>query len=210
MNARKTALALALAGIAGTAHAQLEEVVVTAQKREASLQDTPIAITAFSDNALEQIGAFNPVQISEFTPNVNITKTFGSAANIRANIRGVSTGDPSLAVDPKVGMYVDGVYIARNAGAVFDIVDIERIEILRGPQGTLWGKNTTGGAINIITKQRDEVRSALIWLQADAHLWQRCPVPLYDHPGYPDGCRFQRQAFLHAQGLRRLGEEQQS
>jgi iron complex outermembrane recepter protein len=153
MKASKTTLALALAGVTGLAHAQLEEVVVTAQKREASLQDTAIAISAFSENTLEQIGAYNPVQISEFAPNVNITRTFGSAGNIRTNIRGVSTGEPSLTVDPKVGMYVDGVYVARNAGAVFDIVDLERIEIMRGPQGTLWGKNTTGGALNIVTQK---------------------------------------------------------
>ncbi len=135
------------------AQAQLEEVVVTAQKRESSLQETPIAITAFTSDALEAIGAFNATDIGEYAPNVAIVQTFGSAGNIRTNIRGVSTGEPSLAVDPKVGMYVDGAYIARNAGAVFDIVDIERIEILRGPQGTLWGKNTTGGAINIITQK---------------------------------------------------------
>ena len=153
MTTKKTALVLALAGATSLAQAQLEEVVVTAQKREASLQDTPIAITAFSSDSLEAMGALNATDVGEYAPNVTIVPTFGSAGNIRTSIRGVSTGDPSLAVDPKVGMYVDGAYIARNAGAVFDIVDIERIEILRGPQGTLWGKNTTGGAINIITRK---------------------------------------------------------
>ncbi len=154
MTAAKTTLAIALAGVAGLAQAQvLEEVVVTAQKRETSLQDTPIAITAFTADSLESIGAFNATDIGNYTPNVDISNTFGSAGNIRASIRGISTGEPSLAVDPKVGMYLDGAYLARNAGAVFDIVDIERIEILRGPQGTLWGKNTTGGAINIITRK---------------------------------------------------------
>jgi iron complex outermembrane receptor protein len=139
--------------IASPANAQLEEVVVTAQKRESSLQDTPIAITAFTADSLESIGAFNATDLGEYAPNVTIVPTFGSAGNIRTSIRGVSTGEPSLTIDPKVGMYVDGAYIARNAGAVFDIVDIERVEILRGPQGTLWGKNTTGGAINIITQK---------------------------------------------------------
>ncbi|TDG11873.1 TonB-dependent receptor [Seongchinamella unica] len=153
MHYSRTALALTLAGLTATANAQLEEVVVTAQKVESSLQDTPIAITAFTSDTLEALGAVNATDIGDFSPNVSIVKTFGSAGNIRTNIRGVSTGDPSLAVDPKVGLYVDGAYIARNAGAVFDIVDLERIEILRGPQGTLWGKNTTGGAINIITKK---------------------------------------------------------
>lgn len=139
--------------IASPVYAQLEEVVVTAQRREASLQETPIAITAFTSDSLESIGAFNATDLGEYTPNVTIVPTFGSAGNIRTSIRGVSTGEPSLTIDPKVGMYVDGAYIARNAGAVFDIVDIERVEILRGPQGTLWGKNTTGGAINIITQK---------------------------------------------------------
>ena len=148
-----TSPVLMAAVLANPAQAQLEEVVVTAQKREASLQDTPIAITAFTSDSLEAIGAFNATEIGEYAPNVTIVPTFGSAGNIRTSIRGVSTGEPSLAVDPKVGMYIDGAYIARNAGAVFDIVDIERIEILRGPQGTLWGKNTTGGAVNIITQK---------------------------------------------------------
>lgn len=153
MNTTRNTLALVLAAVTAAANAQLEEVVVTAQKVESSLQDTPIAITAFSGETLEALGAVNATDIGDFAPNVNIAKTFGSAGNIRTNIRGVSTGDPSLAVDPKVGLYVDGAYIARNAGAVFDIVDLERIEILRGPQGTLWGKNTTGGAINVITSK---------------------------------------------------------
>ena len=154
MNTAKTAIALAMASVTAAANAQqLEEVVVTAQKVEASLQDTPIAITAFTGDTLEALGAANATDIGDFAPNVSIVKTFGAAGNIRNNIRGVSTGEPSLTIDPKVGMYVDGAYIARNAGAVFDIVDLERIEILRGPQGTLWGKNTSGGAINIITKK---------------------------------------------------------
>jgi iron complex outermembrane receptor protein len=148
-----TSPALLAVVLASPAQAQLEEVVVTAQKREASLQETPISITAFTSDSLEAIGAFNATDLGEYAPNVTIVPTFGSAGNIRTSIRGVSTGEPSLTIDPKVGMYIDGVYIARNAGAVFDIVDIERVEILRGPQGTLWGKNTTGGAINIITEK---------------------------------------------------------
>ncbi len=144
---------MALALTTSPAWGQLDEIVVTAQKVSSSLQDTPIAITAFTSDSLEAIGASNATDIGEYAPNVTIVPTFGSAGNIRTSIRGVSTGEPSLTIDPKVGMYIDGAYIARNAGAVFDIVDIERVEILRGPQGTLWGKNTTGGAINIITKK---------------------------------------------------------
>jgi iron complex outermembrane recepter protein len=153
MNTAKTALALALASVTAAANAQLEEVIVTAQKKSESLQDTPIAISAFTSDNLEQIGAFSAVDVGEYTPNATITRSLGSSFNIRVSIRGQGTAEPSLAVDPKVGVYLDGAYVARNAGAVFDVVDLERVEVLRGPQGTLWGKNTTGGAINLITKQ---------------------------------------------------------
>jgi iron complex outermembrane recepter protein len=134
-----------------SAMAQLEEVVVTAQKRTESLQDAPLAVTAFSSDTLEALGAYDVTDVAEYTPNVSFVPTMGSTANIRMDIRGMSTAEPSLTVDPKVGVYLDGAYIARNSGAVFDIVDLERIEIMRGPQGTLWGKNTTGGAVNLIT-----------------------------------------------------------
>ncbi|WP_162846079.1 TonB-dependent receptor [Seongchinamella sediminis] len=132
--------------------AAIEEVVVTAQKKTESLQDTPISIAAFGEDTLVEIGAFGATAIGEYTPNVDVYPTLGSSNNITINIRGLGTAEPSLSIDPKTGIYLDGVYIARNAGAVFDIVDLERIEVLRGPQGTLWGKNTTGGALQIITK----------------------------------------------------------
>ncbi|NIB39818.1 TonB-dependent receptor [Pseudomaricurvus alkylphenolicus] len=136
----------------------IEEIIVTAQKRATSLQDTPIAISAFDASSLESLGATSVIDIAEYTPNVTMTRSLGSKYNVRMNIRGMGTAEPSLAVDPKVGVYLDGVYMARNSGAVFDIVDLERVEVLRGPQGTLWGKNTTGGAVNMITaKPRGEL-----------------------------------------------------
>lgn len=147
-------LAVAIHNVHGAERASIiEEVVVTAQKKAESLQDTPIAISAFSADALAQMGAQTAADIGEYTPNVNIVPTMGSKFNIRMDIRGLGTAEPSLAIDPKVGVYLDGIYIARSAGAVFDIVDLERIEVLRGPQGTLWGKNTTGGAINMVTQK---------------------------------------------------------
>lgn len=152
----KLFLSLCAAGFVSQASAEqlvLEEVIVTAQKRAESLQDAPIAISAFNSESIQELGAFNAVDLGEYMPNVSISQTFGSSNNIRVNIRGIGSGEPSLTIDPKVGIYVDGVYIARNAGAVFDIVDLEMIEVLRGPQGTLWGKNTTGGAVNIRTKK---------------------------------------------------------
>ncbi len=129
----------------------IEEVVVTAQKKSESMQDTPIAITAFTEDSLEQMGIKNASDVGEFTPNITIGPSIGSKFNIRMYIRGKGTAEPSLTIDPKVGIYLDGVYMARNSGAIFDVVDLERIEVLRGPQGTLWGKNTTGGAINMVT-----------------------------------------------------------
>lgn len=127
----------------------LEEVVVTAQKREASLQDTPIAMSAYDESALDSIGATDFSGISDYTPNVVIAPMPGQNGTV-INIRGIGTGDPSSAIDPKVGLYIDGVYVARSTGNIFEL-DLERIEVLRGPQGTLWGKNTTGGSINITT-----------------------------------------------------------
>ncbi len=156
---RPLAAAVATIGIgcaalhAGAQEMALEEVVVTAQKKAESLQDTPISISAFTSDHLEQIGAFSAVDVGDYTPNALITRSLGSNYNIRVSIRGLGTAEPSLAVDPKVGVYLDGVYIARNAGAVFDIVDLERVEIMRGPQGTLWGRNTTGGAISLVTQK---------------------------------------------------------
>jgi iron complex outermembrane receptor protein len=135
---------------AGEAAAKaLDEMVVTAQKKQESIQEAQVSLTAFSTDELESMRAFNVADLSAFAPNVQVLASPASSANIGASIRGISSGDPAL--DPKIGLYLDGVYLARNTGAVFDIVDLERVEVLRGPQGTLWGKNATGGAISLIT-----------------------------------------------------------
>jgi len=131
----------------------LEDIVVTSQKKAESMQDTPIALSVYNTRILDQLGAKTAADISDYTPNTHMIRTMGSNYNIGAFIRGLGNGEPSLAIDPKVGIYLDGVYIARNSGAIFDVLDLERIEVLRGPQGTLWGKNTTGGAINMISKK---------------------------------------------------------
>ncbi|MDY0005986.1 MAG: TonB-dependent receptor [Spongiibacteraceae bacterium] len=131
----------------------LEEVVVTAQRREESLQDTPIAITAFTGDKLNELGVFDLSQVGDFAPNVSIRKPPSSNSNIAVNIRGVGSQDTALTGDPKVGIYIDGVYMSKTVGGVFDIVDMERLEVLRGPQGTLFGRNTTGGALNVTTKK---------------------------------------------------------
>ena len=159
---RASALAIAIAatgGIALPASAQserasgLEEIVVTAQRREESLQDTPIAITAFTEGKLNDLGVFDVSQVADFAPNVLIQKQPSSNSNMNIVIRGMSQGETSLLADPKVGFYIDGVYMSKTVGAVFDVVDLERVEVLRGPQGTLFGRNSTGGAVNVTTKK---------------------------------------------------------
>ena len=156
-SALSLAIAASLSGVVMAAAEDqtfmIEEIVVTAQKKAESMQDTPIAISAFTGETLEKMGIKNAADVGNYTPNATISPSLGSKFNVRINIRGQATAEPSLTIDPKVGIYLDGAYIARNSGAVFDIVDLERIEVLRGPQGTLWGKNTTGGAVNMVTSK---------------------------------------------------------
>ena len=145
--------------------AVLEEIVVTAQKREEGLQDTPIAVTAFTSAALEDKNIDNIAQLANFTPNLIFDTTSpvsGLSSGAVVFIRGIGNTDFSLTTDPGVGTYVDGVYISRSAGGVLDVLDVERIEVLRGPQGTLFGRNTIGGALNIISrKPADELEGKI-------------------------------------------------
>ena len=140
----------------------LEEIVVTAQKREESLQDTPIAVTALTSDAIESRGIADISELQNYTPNLVFDTTAaisGLSSGAVVYIRGIGQPDYSLVTDPGVGTYVDGVYMSRSAGGVLDVLDVERIEVLRGPQGTLFGRNTIGGAINITSrKPADEFR----------------------------------------------------
>ena len=140
-------------------YSRIEEIVVTAQKREENLQDTPIAITAFTEEALEGRFINDISKLADFTPNVifdTTTPISGLSNGAAVFIRGVGQLDFGLTTDPGVGTYIDGVYSSRAVGGVLDVVDIERIEILRGSQGTLFGRNTIGGAINVTTKRPAE------------------------------------------------------
>ena len=129
----------------------LEEVIVTAQRRETMLQETPIAVTAFTSDQIVDRGIWDITDIGSLAPNTNIQKQPSSNSNMSIAIRGIGSGETALLVDPKVSFYVDGVYMSKTVGAVFDIIEMESIEVLRGPQGTLFGRNSTGGAVNVTT-----------------------------------------------------------
>ena len=131
----------------------LEEVVVTAQKKEENLQDTPIAITAITASTIDDLDIANVVDLAGMSPNVHIITTPSNNTAATIAIRGGSTTNPAITWEPTVGMYLDGVYLGKGQGSIFDVVDLERVEILRGPQGTLYGRNTLGGAINLISKK---------------------------------------------------------
>jgi iron complex outermembrane receptor protein len=128
-------------------------VTVTAQRREQSALDVPLSVSAFSGEDLEATGAVDITSIQRATPNATIEVARGSNSTLIAFIRGVGQQDPLWGFEPGVGLYVDDVYIARPQGAILDIFDIDRIEVLRGPQGTLYGRNTIGGAIKYVTSR---------------------------------------------------------
>src|SRR5665213_258673 len=133
----------------------LQEVVVTATKSAANLRDVPIAITAFTGADLRDQGVSNVNALGRFVPSVNLdtsTAFSGSRSVLSASIRGIGLDDFALNLDPAVGVYIDGVYLARTIGANSQLLDVERVEVLRGPQGTLFGRNTIGGAISIVTR----------------------------------------------------------
>jgi len=136
--------------------ATVEDVVVTAQRRSERLQTVPVAVTALTSKALQERGVTNLLQIGQFTPSLVVQPTNrpgGGGSAIAAFIRGVGTGDYNIPTDPAIGIYVDGVYLARSIGGLMSLPDISQIEVLRGPQGTLYGRNTLGGAISITTVQ---------------------------------------------------------
>ncbi len=129
---------------------RLGTVTVTAQKREESSQDVPVALTAFSGDMAEEANIVAVEDLARFTPGLNIVQS--DAARTRIRIRGVGSQKFDIGSDPSVGVFIDEVYIPRFSGAEFALLDVERIEVLKGPQGTLFGRNTPGGAISVITK----------------------------------------------------------
>lgn len=134
----------------------LEEVIVTSQRREESLQKTPIAITAFGTQELQELRITDVMDLANAAPSVMITEFAGSKATPNTFIRGMGNIDHQMTKDNAVGVYIDGVPVGRNQGLSSDVADLERVEILRGPQGTLYGRNATAGAINLITAKPHE------------------------------------------------------
>ncbi len=141
----------------------LEEIVVTAQKREQSLQSVPIAISAFSANQLQDMGAESLNDLGAFTPGLETDNTDVNQSSY--TIRGINTNDFGSGSDPAVAVYVDGVYSGRGASAPVNFSDVERVEVLKGPQGTLFGRNAAAGAIHIITKDPSDETDGYLGLQ---------------------------------------------
>ena len=158
---RKVSALIAAGLLSATAGAQaqdgeglFDEITVTAQKREQSIYEVPVALSAFEGDKLAEQGIVDIVDIGKFVPNLNITQfSAGHTSSANPFIRGIGLQDHLITTDPGVSVYVDGVYLGRQVGQNWGLTNIERIEVLRGPQGTLYGRNSIGGAINIITKE---------------------------------------------------------
>ncbi|MEW6983721.1 TonB-dependent receptor [Colwelliaceae bacterium 6471] len=131
----------------------LERIEVTARKTVESLQNVPVAVTSIGAEQLAQNGVSVITEVQQFSPNTTLQRSRGTNSTLTAFIRGVGQEDPLWGYEPGVGIYIDDVYVARPQGAVLDILDVERVEVLRGPQGSLYGKNTIGGAIKYVTKK---------------------------------------------------------
>ena len=159
--AAATNFGLLASSTATAAEPMLEEIIVTAQKREQNLQDTVISITAFNTVTMDRLNVTNLEDVSHFTPNLRITSVASDASTSSIAMRGTFNRNPT---DPNsentVGVYMDGVYIGKSAGGLMELGDLQRVEVLRGPQGTLYGKNTVGGAINMIRQRPGDEFSA--------------------------------------------------
>ena len=147
------AAACAGSGAAEAQQVQLEEVVVTALKRQEKLQDVPLSVTAITGAQLETRGIEGLANLNSLAPTLMFRGNPGTELISTVSLRGSGTGQPAIWVDPSVGMYVDGVYVGKAQGSVFDVLDLERVEVLRGPQGTLFGRNTEGGAVNLVSRR---------------------------------------------------------
>ena len=180
---------------------QSEVITVTARKREENIQDVPVAVTVVEGESLEDIAPMDISEIQASVPNLSIYPGRNQSTTLTAFIRGVGQTDPLWGVDPGVGLYIDDVYVARPQGALLDVFDVERIEVLRGPQGTLYGKNTIGGAIKYVTRRptdefegrisltagsfsTQEIRAGVSGPLVEGKLRARLSVASLQHDGY--------------------------
>ena len=177
----KFAKLLLLSSFSNVTAAQLEEVVVTAQKRAENVQDIPLAISAFGSDRLEKSGFDSISDLAMMSPSMQMG-TFGPIAFVA--MRGIGTENTTAGGDPGVALHYDGVYIGRPVGAIFAAFDSERVEILRGPQGTLYGRNATGGSINYVTKKPTDELGGEVDVTVGDYKWARVRgalnVPLTD------------------------------
>ncbi len=154
--------AMAQENTAADGAASGDQIIVSARRRDETLQDVPIAVTAVSGDALEQQGAQDITYLTQSVPNLTLKVSRGTNSTLTAFIRGVGQQDPVAGFESGVGIYLDDVYLNRPQSAVLDIYDVERIEVLRGPQGTLYGRNTVGGAVKYVTKRLGDEPTATI------------------------------------------------
>src|SRR5687767_13547338 len=143
-----------------------EEIVVTARKREENVQEVPVAVTVVTSDELEESAAADISELQGQVPNLAVYQGRNQSTTLTAFLRGIGQADPLWGVDPGVGLYIDDVYVARAQGALLDVYDVARIEVLRGPQGTLYGKNTIGGAIKYVSRPLTDDPSAMVSLSA--------------------------------------------
>ncbi|HEV7241571.1 MAG TPA: TonB-dependent receptor [Thermoanaerobaculia bacterium] len=146
-----------------------EEIVVTARKREENVQEVPVAVTVVTADELEESAAADISELQGQVPNLAVYQGRNQSTTLTAFLRGIGQADPLWGVDPGVGLYIDDVYIARPQGALLDVYDVARIEVLRGPQGTLYGKNTIGGAIKYVSRPLTDDSTGSISLSAGEH-----------------------------------------
>ncbi len=152
----------------GSASILLEEIVVTARKREESAQDVPLAITAFSSDQVEALKVRDLTNLAVGMPNVALDDIGTTRGSANFSIRGLGINSSIASIDPTVGLFVDGVYLGNNVGVIFDMFDVESVTVLRGPQGILFGRNVTGGAILLNTKKPGDEFEAKVRVAADA------------------------------------------
>jgi iron complex outermembrane receptor protein len=141
---------------------EIEEITVTAQKREENVQEIPVSVTAITGSMLKEKGVTTVNDLTETVPNLTISQSNMGASSLYFSMRGTVQNNPSTEYNPTVGLYVDGVYVKGILGANFDLEDLDRVEVLRGPQGTLYGRNTVGGTVNLINKKPTEERSITV------------------------------------------------